>query len=274
MRIQGENTPPPYTPMHRKVTSFNNKEFEVIYRHLTTDYNMYTSVMMEDAYRLRHFPLKTGMNAIDLGAHVGTVSLMLASMGVNVYSVEILPENIEIFEFNTLKNGYNELIKIYHRAIASVSNRMVKALYLDDAEGDAVSLCNHFDGCTKDGGQKFGKSIDVKTITIEDVFRENNLERCHILKTDVEGAEWDAFKDVPDDILQRIDVILGEVHYEKIGDPVDNSSLLPLFRGFFENASMIYQEMYPSLYHCPCGEVGPLSNFIYIRKGLPIPIRW
>lgn len=270
----GENAYPLYTQLHRNVKSFNNKEFEVIYRHYTADYDMYTSVMMEDAYRLQHFPFKAGMNAIDLGAHVGTVSLMLASMGLKVYAVEILPENIEIFKWNITKNGYDKSIKLYERAIASESNRTIKAYYADRKES-AFSRFHHFTGWTKDDGRyKFDKSIDVQTLSIEDIFKENNLDRCHILKTDVEGGEWDAFKDVPDDILQRIDVIEGELHFKEDGVYVDNGTLLPLLKGFFTNASMTYQELDPSPYRAPCTGGGEIANFIYVRKGLPTPIAW
>lgn len=267
-----ENAHPLYTPLHRKVTSFNNKEFQVIYRHYTDDYDMYTSVMMEDAYRLQQFPIMQGMNAIDLGAHIGTVSLMLASMGVNVYAVEILPENTYILQWNTTRNGYEKLIKIYQRAIASASNKTVKAYYLDP-QVSAFFAVHHFIGWTKEGRpHKVGKTIDVNTISIEDIFKENHLEHCHIIKADLEGGEWDAFKDIPDDILERIDVILGELHYKETGESVDNSSLLPLFRGRFNNASMAYEDSSP--YHGSCSQVGEHTNFIYIRKGLPIPIRW
>lgn len=271
---KGMTEHPPYFPVHRKLTSFNNKEFEVIYRYLTNDYDMITSVMIEDAYRLQHFPFKPGMTAIDLGGHIGTVSLMLASMGVHVYSVEIIPENIKIFKDNISLNGYQQFIKIYHRAIASVSNKAVKAAY-QDVEDVPTGFYHHFLGHTWMGHNKNirGKSFAIKTISLEDIFIENKIEHCHFLKTDLEGAEWDAFKDVPDDILRRIDVINGEVHYAKVGNSVNNSSLLPLFRGFFKNASMTYQKMDSSPYHAPCNAVGEHANFIYIRKGLPIPLR-
>jgi FkbM family methyltransferase len=265
-----------YEKLPRALISFNGKHFEVIYRYLTVDYDMYTSVMMEDAYRLQQLPIKPGMNAIDLGAHIGTVSLMLASMGANVYAVEVLPENVEIFKWNTSKNGYDRQIKIYQRAVASVSCKTIKAYYVDPVND--WNVVHQFLGWTEmcPLPQPIQRSIDVQTITIEDIFRENNLDHCHFLKVDIEGGEWDAFKDVPDEILQRIDIIFGEIHsqrgYTGSGeDLVRNDSLLPFFRGFFKNASMAYEDGSP--HHGSCKQVGGLTNFYYIRKGLPIPLR-
>lgn len=270
----GENAYPPYTPLHRKIISFNNKEFEVIYRYLTNDYDMYTSVMIEDAYRLQHFPLRQDMTAIDLGGHIGTVSLILASMGVKVYSVEILPENIEVFKWNLKENNLQDQVKIYQKAVASSSRQTIKAYY-PDPKASRYHFFHHFLGWTKEGrSSKIERSINVETITIEDIFKENNLDHCHIVKVDLEGAEWDAFKDIPENILQSIDVVMGEVECKDVERDVDNAALLPLLKEHFVNASMIYQELDPSPYRAPCNIVGAHTNFIYIRKGLPIPIKW
>ena len=263
--------PERYEPIHRQVTAWNGAQFEVLWRYNTVDYDIYTSVMMEDGYRLQQLPIRLGTTAIDLGASNGAVSLMLASMGAKVYSVEPVPENIEIFNWNIKRNGYADQIKVYQRAIAS-SNRVIKTRYLDQNE-NPFFMMHHFISRTVDWQpHKNDKIIDVEGITLEGIFKENKIERCHVIKVDIEGAEWDAFKDVPDYILDRIDVILGEVHYKQWGEPVGNNSLMPLFRDKFVNASMEYDDDNPG--HADCKIIGECSNFYYIRKGLPIPVKW
>ena len=44
--------------------------------------------------------------------------------------------------------------------------------------------------------------------------------RSMVLKIDVEGAEWDAFATMPDDVLARFDQIVGEFHWlHELGKP-------------------------------------------------------
>jgi FkbM family methyltransferase len=261
-----------YALVPRKVTAFTGRDFDVHWRYGTNDWDMYTSVMMEDGYRLQQFPFKPGMNAIDLGAHIGTVVLMLASMGVNVYAVEPSPENVTLMRSNVLANKLDSLVKIIPRAISSSAFKTLK-LYYADPDDNIVNSVHHFVGWTVDGKpEKVREVIDVPTVTIEEIFRENNLDRCQFVKVDVEGAEWDALKDIPDEILERIDVIMGEVHYKKQGENVDHGSLLPLLRGFFVDASMAYEDYNPA--HGPCHIAGGMAYFYYVRQDLPIPVKW
>lgn len=251
------------------VDAFNGKHFLMWCRPNSVDWNMCQSVMKEDAYRLSLFPLKNGMTAIDLGAHIGTVSIMLASYGLNVYAVEPLPENVDLLNKNIIVNGLQNKIKVYPYAVASKSNHVMQIGYqvedvhkfigvpiVSDAMLKYRSGCSHF--------------VGVKTITLEDIFIENNIDRCNFMKVDIEGGEWDVFKHVPEQILEKIDVIVGELH--AVDKVVDHSSLLPYLKGYFNDASMVYQALDNSVGKARCDEVGGISNFVYIRKGLPIPL--
>jgi hypothetical protein len=52
----------------------------------------------------------------------------------------------------------------------------------------------------------------VPTMSLADIFEENQLKRVHFLKIDAEGAEYEIILDAPDDFLRRIDKIIIEYH--------------------------------------------------------------
>ena len=56
------------------------------------------------------------------------------------------------------------------------------------------------------------KSIMVPSITLEDIFRTNNLSQINFLKLDVGGTEYEILLTTPDDLLQRIEAIGVEYH--------------------------------------------------------------
>jgi len=61
-----------------------------------------------------------------------------------------------------------------------------------------------------DSGQK--DRIRVSAVTIPEIFAENGLERCDLLKMDCEGAEYDIIYNCPSEVLGRIERIAMEVH--------------------------------------------------------------
>jgi hypothetical protein len=61
-----------------------------------------------------------------------------------------------------------------------------------------------------------GRQFD--TITSQ-LTKNGDAERRVIVKIDVEGAEWESFEALPDDVLQRIDQLIVEFH----GVEVDRS---------------------------------------------------
>jgi FkbM family methyltransferase len=55
-------------------------------------------------------------------------------------------------------------------------------------------------------------AITVSCTSLAEIFRENHLDRCDLLKMDCEGAEFDILYNCPQEILVRIRSIAMEVH--------------------------------------------------------------
>ena len=66
---------------------------------------------------------------------------------------------------------------------------------------------------------KSDKFIEISTITLKNIFEENNLKKCSLLKIDCEGAEYEIFESATSDLLKKIKIICMEYHPN--GNPLD-----------------------------------------------------
>lgn len=55
--------------------------------------------------------------------------------------------------------------------------------------------------------------IQKRVDSLNDIFSEHNIEHCDFLKVDCEGCEYAIFKDVSDEVLDKIDYMAFEVHF-------------------------------------------------------------
>jgi len=69
----------------------------------------------------------------------------------------------------------------------------------------------------------------MQACTLRDVFEQNQMERCDILKMDVEGAEFGILYGAGDDLLKRIAAIYVECHPCGSRDPRWNLKSMAAF---------------------------------------------
>lgn len=155
-----------------------------------------------DEYQLGDLPPLTG-TAIDIGAHIGTVTLALLAdhPTLRVIAVEPLPDNCDMIRRNLDANGWGDRAEVRKGAIAK--GRTARIAY--DFDG-ADYLRNH----RFIGGLTLGKGADHSTVSVP-ALRLSDLveETCPFLKVDCEGCEWDL---LADPAIARVERIVGEGH--------------------------------------------------------------
>ena len=125
--------------------------------------------------------VKKGDNVIDVGAHVGYYTFLMAKMVGNegkVYSFEPDPENFALLkkgiEANNLKN-----VEIIQKAVSN-TNSTIK-LFLSDTDRATNRI---YDAGINDAH----KIIEVETCSIDN-FLHNNKIKINFIKIDAEGSE-------------------------------------------------------------------------------------
>jgi FkbM family methyltransferase len=127
-----------------------------------------------------------GKNAVflDLGANIGSITIPLCKRRPDIKAVcveaapwlaDYLKRNLEV---NELKN-----VTCIQKALYKQDNETFKFFSPQDEFGKG-SLSPVY---TKDG-------IDVSTITVDTILREHGIEKVGLIKIDVEGYEYYAFK--------------------------------------------------------------------------------
>lgn len=127
--------------------------------------------------------LEKGMTAIDIGANIGYVTLIMAELvgpSGQVYAIEPHPRNYSILVKNIEANGYAGFVSPYQMGISNVSE--VSTIHISDASNlHSMSATKHSKA-----------SIDIQLSTLDDFMKDNSYP--NFIKMDIEGHEVEALE--------------------------------------------------------------------------------
>jgi FkbM family methyltransferase len=128
--------------------------------------------------------LKPGMTFVDVGAHVGQYSLLasgLVGSGGAVHSFEPEPETFALLQHNVLINDLRN-VRLLRCALAKSSQDAELYVARPDNIGQtSLRQPNNFSGVR----------VKVQCRTLDDYDAAHGVDRIHLIKIDVEGAELD-----------------------------------------------------------------------------------
>jgi len=158
-------------------------------------------IFEEDVYRVNEI-LKGGV-VIDLGAHIGTLTLRCAKeRDCFVYAYEPNPHSYNLLVENVKLNHLQNKVKTFNLAIGkSCDMRSFRIYPLQQAS----SLFSHH-------GYEIFEEIQVRCINPRVVFEANQISICDLLKVDIELAEKEIFIDKFASYLTRAKYIILEWH--------------------------------------------------------------
>ena len=140
---------------------------------------------------------------IDAGANVGTYSLYMSAFAKKVYANEPLTLNYNLLEKNIKENTIDNISSYKFAFAGTPGDRYLYTSY-NKSDTSAYSLL------------PVGELAEiVKTKTIAQFMKDENIELVHILKTDIEGEEQEMFSaDDFGDVARKIICITGEYHIQ------------------------------------------------------------
>ena len=157
---------------------------------------------------------KSNATIIDIGANIGTYSIHAAkASNTKVYAYEPMKETFSKLEVNIKLNNLQKKVKAFPLGVAAKKGK--RRLYLSSGSPfHSIHL-------------KSKKYVEIKSITLKDVFDDNKIKRCDILKMDCEGAEYEIFYKAPKRYLKKIREIRLEYHH--LDDEINNIEKLTDF---------------------------------------------
>ena len=159
-----------------------------------------------------------GDTIIDIGAHVGVVSAYIGRLNPNIkiYAIEAVPLNYQNLVYNLKINNINNV------------NPVANALY--DQNNKEVNLCfttSNSGGsgiCSEVGSMQ----MTQETVTLDTFVVRNKIQKIKLLKIDCEGCEFQVFKVIKPETLNKIEYVVGEVHINReIETQIQNKTDIP-----------------------------------------------
>ncbi len=169
----------------------------------TSGAGMFQELCLQNDY-FKNYAVQPNDIAIDIGAHIGIVSVQMARAGARVFSYEPNPSLYGLLEKNIKEN---KVSRIYPARLA-----VAKEAGERDFWGQTMVYEASLHPETKQYTNE--TPIKVRTTTLEDIFKVHDLNHCDFLKMDCEGSEFEILLNAPPAILQKIKHMVIEYHFE------------------------------------------------------------
>lgn len=145
-------------------------------------------------------PVAFGDVVVDIGAHIGGYTVLVAKKGATVFSYEPELGNYSLLTRNVVANNCQS-VKLYNRAVSSGKGTVILNV---DIKGTGLhSLYQSTSAC---------KKTEVASVSLHDVITMNHLKKIQVLKIDTEGAEYDILLPARSSDLAKIQTVILEYH--------------------------------------------------------------
>ena len=161
---------------------------------------------MEDDYYLTQMAVfRRGDTVVDVGAHVGVVSIYLARMYpfIKVYAVEPDPLNYGCLKRNIELNGVTNVTAI-NKAVSGDGQK--RTLYVNARESAWATI-----DARMTSSQLALRTVQVETVTLEQLFQEFDIRHCRLMKITAPGAIHESLKGFTRSGC--VDLLCGEVDF-------------------------------------------------------------
>jgi polysaccharide biosynthesis protein PslF len=138
--------------------------------------------MQSDYYLTQTAVFREGDTVIDVGAHLGVVSIYLAKKFpfLKVYAIEPNPLSYACLKRNIELNGVTNITAL-HKALSE--DGQARMLYTDARESGWATI-----DARMASSKRVLQTVQVETVTLEQLFQEYQISHCRLLKITALGA--------------------------------------------------------------------------------------
>lgn len=148
----------------------------------------------------------SGNTAVDVGAHIGSYALKLASKFTNVFAFEPNPIHNRVLRLNASSNGLRNVI-VEDTALSDTTGP--GKLFIRPGGATSIEVSHY--------GLKHKKRILVKLAKLDNY--ASRLEKLDFLKIDAEGAELAVLAGASHLLARDSPILAVEVHNPRVGKP-------------------------------------------------------
>ena len=151
---------------------------------------------------LKEFRIKEKDIVVDIGAHIGYFSIYSSINAKNgkIFAFEPYSKSFEVLKKNL---EINQITNVIPQNLGVTKESGTSTLYFKKNFAIGNSIYKNTD---------LNSKIEIKTISLYDIIKNNNLQKINFLKLDCEGAEYQILLNLDHQTLEKIDKIVSEMH--------------------------------------------------------------
>lgn len=157
--------------------------------------------------------IKDGDTVLDLGTNVGLTAITVAKVfpKVRVIGVEPSPWNYMAAIANIERNGVADRVTVLNAALSSNSSSILK---LRQGVSNSGSTATNSEFPV----EGVATTVEVQTITVEEILQAFNIDKVAFIKLDCEGCEYDIVPKLSPRALKIFEdaIMFGEVHSDRM----------------------------------------------------------
>ena len=174
---------------------------------------------------------------IDIGAHLGGTSILAASMGAKVYAYEPEKELFGFLKTNIELNNFVDKIHPFKLAVGDIKLGKQRKLYVSNLNSVYNAIFNKGRGA-RTFSENNTEIVDV--ISLGDIFKNNSIDYCDVLKVDCEYSEYEILTSCSPELFKKIGIIAIEIHDR--GD--ERKALKEYLEKFYSNVGQNKDEFF------------------------------
>lgn len=157
-------------------------------------------------YECAGTPMQDGWTVVDIGAGLGDFSILAAHTYPNnqVYAYEPFMESFTLLNRNLAANHVGN-VQAFQQAVGQTGS-----LVLDLSGGEPLQIQSRQSQPTT--AENHERTVEVTSLALNEVFVQNGIQRCDLLKLDCEGAEYDILFNANTKALERVQRLVMEYH--------------------------------------------------------------
>lgn len=178
--------------------------FSVVYRKGSPDEYILQKQLAVDRFlpTLPGYTPRPGHVIVDLGAHIGSFTMIAGKMGATVHAIEARRETYNLLRINSKMNQLNN-VHAHHLALSDHDGECQLYYSWMGNWGDSIV------GVTTVGSE----TVPCRTLTR--FMDEQGIQHCDLLKSNCEGGEFQVLLSTSRDVLGRIDRMIVAYHCDK-----------------------------------------------------------
>lgn len=194
-----------YGMLRKEFIIVNRNGAKIAVRPNSDDLKIVKSNWVTKHYIREFIPIEKNSIVIDVGAHIGSFSIIAARYASKVFAFEPVQSNYKMLVKNV---RLNELTNVMTYEMAVWKSSGYKEIYIyDETSTGNHSLINNY--------RKINTKKEIQTISLKDFLTREKLSLINFLKLDCEGAEYEIITDMDEEIANKIKYIVMETHQKE-----------------------------------------------------------